>query len=461
MNKIIISLFLGCFLQLCYANIQYCIIKTKSKNGDSFEIQGKEKNKVIAKWNYSEEELDNIVNEWLKRELTLSNVREADSYRSLFWSACTDHGVSNVIWTISDWLEKKAEFDILHCKKETTPLESFDESIETPVIYNRINPLVEGKSGGDLTYYLDKNQNALTPKALSKMAKNGATKARSLEICREYENYLIELLNGKEVVCAPDETVKMVGFRTLLDDLPVGEKSFVIYEKKDIYGRKKDILFVEFIGTKSLYDGVKNTQAFTECFSEEGHKCIKVHSGFLKIFKQAIKCIDFYNPNIFNEHQKIIVKGFSMGGAVAILMGTYIKLTHPDAIVNVVAFAPPNGVDKNSVEEIEKILGKENIISFKADGDMLANNFKIGSLKTPGIVFTMKAEGFFLNRHNSTRTTARTFLDLGNHFGSSERFNMVKDGLGDYAKLVCTNPTFGKTKKFEFKIPWLPVKPNN
>jgi len=143
---------------------------------------------------------------------------------------------------------------------------------------------------------------------------------------------------------------------------PVFEKTkeFTFKNCQGFFGYEDDTLWIIFRGTDQLDDWVKNFRFSLKKINNIKYKKVtpyeginpkvKVHEGFIIIYKQAREVI-------FNEaekYNKIVVTGHSLGGALTTLCALDLSYWYPDKYIFSVPIASPKVGNKYFVRSYNK-----------------------------------------------------------------------------------------------------------
>jgi len=100
-------------------------------------------------------------------------------------------------------------------------------------------------------------------------------------------------------------------------------------EMSVIYSKDKSVLFIIFEGSNSIIDWIHNVQFHQVPISIPSGESMMVHSGFYKQFNALLIHIQYYVEIFLNSSnsKSIVFGGFSLGGALALMAGAWVKST--------------------------------------------------------------------------------------------------------------------------------------
>ena len=131
----------------------------------------------------------------------------------------------------------------------------------------------------------------------------------------------------------------------------------VIYEIYEL----NDVLYIAFKGTDDLQDWSYNLdyelKKLTIPYDNKNSK-IKVHTGFLKIYKMVRENIH----NKIGTFKNIVVSGFSMGGAIAVLCSIDLQYNF-NANIKCITFGSPRVGNKEFINSYNKRVEAVKIIN--------------------------------------------------------------------------------------------------
>ncbi|MEY8717356.1 lipase family protein [Francisella philomiragia] len=173
----------------------------------------------------------------------------------------------------------------------------------------------------------------------------------------------------------------------------LGEVKHIIFRNNNelsgivMYNKSTNVMSIIMAGSKTGGDWINNLTAWGDEGSTIDNISINggIHKGVLNSYKQDYPLLynnlmDFfgeYAATKHNEPLKIVVSGHSLGGALSTLMAYQIKhiiipeavqknsdLKNSSFIVQNISFGAPRFVTAQGSEQVEKVLGKGNIIRF-------------------------------------------------------------------------------------------------
>jgi hypothetical protein len=172
------------------------------------------------------------------------------------------------------------------------------------------------------------------------------------------------------------------------------ELSGVVMYKKHDKNSNVDELIIAFSGSKSSEDWKHNFDIFRQSgeASTQLGAGLKVHKGIFQSLAASLEDsgtnINFWvqqylkglDPQKPKPTLKFTITGHSLGGGLALLMGTWIHQNIKSYLANrvnveivVYTFGAPPIFRGESVEDVENMLGKENVIRVWNIGDPVAN----------------------------------------------------------------------------------------
>ena len=153
-------------------------------------------------------------------------------------------------------------------------------------------------------------------------------------------------------------------------------KSHHIYAAKlckTVFEKKEDVMiehnldkkFIVIEGTDTLKNWIDNLSFM---FSKN-----QIHRGFLRYANECIHKFNLFDHVV--SHSDIVITGYSLGAAAAVIIGHFIMQQHTNLKIEIVIFGSPRIGGKEFVKEFHYLLSKcpnVNIVSFLNGNDIVS-----------------------------------------------------------------------------------------
>lgn len=199
-------------------------------------------------------------------------------------------------------------------------------------------------------------------------------------------------------------------------------------------GQHAPILQITLRGTKNRADAIADAKFLKQYVPEID---AYAHRGFVNRGRDLKDSMMRAIRNILRKNRlsmrdvKIRFTGHSLGGALALYHGTMLKVQNPNLDVGVVSYNAPRLFDHKGADKATEILGKDNIIRYWRDGDIVSGVSIGGFLGDSGYFTGYKHAGTNVKLDRKDNGV----LGLGNHSSG----HSLKDALEDASVNIDTN----------------------